>query len=94
MTKKKKTQLKPVDRGFTTSSVPKKTTAVEEKSVAPQSWTEEPPLTEDSKSNDASVQKISHSATDNIFPLLDKYQDKVNKEVTRFIKVGLISVLT
>lgn len=86
MPKKKKTQLKPVERGFATSSIPKKTVAEEEKSVAPQSSTEEPPLTEYSKGHEPSTQKNSHSEADNVSLFLDKYQDKVNKEVTRLLK--------
>lgn len=93
MPKKKKSQLKPVERGFATSSIPKKTATTEE-NVHP---VEEPPLID--KGNEAplfqingpstGIHEIPRFETDRIVGFLDKYQDKTDRDVTRFLKVHL-----
>jgi hypothetical protein len=91
MTKKKKTQLKPVARGFAVTSIPKK---------APP---ESPPLTQhDSDVNDESASSDVPHATQTHEPvkdealnaeerslqdLVDKLQERVEKEIVRTVKV-------
>lgn len=98
MAKKKKTQLKPVARGFATTSVPKKVVPVEEEPVlvpiADASKAEETNgshIESDGKnvtvppSNDEfDLDKVEEQSLQN---LVDKLQDKVEKEVVRTVKV-------
>ena len=95
--KKKKTQLKPVARGFATTSVPKK---VVETPREPQT-----PEPEDNASTSLDAQQVDPtvsghaakaagpsilSATDQALQdLIDKYQDKVEKEIARTVKVSM-----
>ncbi|EAU92844.2 pre-mRNA-splicing factor ATP-dependent RNA helicase prp22 [Coprinopsis cinerea okayama7 len=95
--KKKKTQLKPVARGFATTSVPKK-------AVPTATTVEEPAPTIEGKSNDIpnatgdGVEKptslpgpfspdpvdVQHQASQAI---MEKHQEKLEKEITRTIKL-------
>jgi len=98
MAKKKKSQLKPVARGFATTSVPKK---VMESEQSPDDTTisaaEETPRG-DSPQSSLVVQVQSDAHKDNSFDpdkveeqslqnLVDKYQEKTEKETLRTIKV-------
>lgn len=92
MAKKKKTQLKPVARGFATTSVPKKAVqpveAVEEGNTAD----DEPLMAE----VEESIQPVaSHNQSDEFDPekaeeqslqnLVDRLQERTEKEVTRSV---------
>ncbi|CDO72377.1 hypothetical protein BN946_scf184977.g76 [Trametes cinnabarina] len=91
--KKKKTQLKPVARGFATTSVPKKIVDVPK----------EPHVPPASDGPDASAEQLQSSGTtgetlkatvgpvlseedQSLQNLIDKFQDKVEKEVARTVK--------
>ncbi|KAG6888975.1 hypothetical protein C0995_004614 [Termitomyces sp. Mi166 len=97
MAKKKKTQLKPVARGFATTSVPKKVTVVEaeETETTPGNKTEEPifsapremaaGLATDSSAFDDEFdpEKVEEQSLQN---LVEKLQEKTEKEITRAVK--------
>jgi ATP-dependent RNA helicase DHX29 len=96
--KKKKTQLKPVARGFATTSVPKKVVPVVEDPLP-----EVPTDTGDTSSaaqhaagpkestadggtvEEFSLEKVEEQALQNI---VDKLQEKTEKEINRTIKVS------
>lgn len=97
MAKKKKSQLKPVARGFATVSVAKKVTPIEEElktEVAPTTQTEgsttsegtENPFTHAVQSvNDQwDSEKAEEQSLQN---LIDQFQDRVEKEIVRTVKV-------
>lgn len=106
MAKKKKSQLKPVARGFATTSVPKKPTATEEE-LAPQfgdmSHKSTQGMNGDSsgkvdvidfntevmssapfEGSECDAEKTEGQSLQN---LVDKYQEKTEKDITRSIKV-------
>lgn len=97
--KKKKTQLKPVARGFTTTSVPKKAvqdanqpeptppcdpaeshSQVREDQAHPQPSADVPVPQGEFDADQVEVQSLQN--------MVDKYQDKIEREVSRRIKVG------
>lgn len=99
MAKKKKTQLRPVARGFATTSVPKKV-------VEPQlNLDEQLPETEDTADNedallaangirggDTNIHELSIDGFDpekveeqSLQNLIDRYQEKTEKEITRWV---------
>ncbi|OAX44745.1 P-loop containing nucleoside triphosphate hydrolase protein [Rhizopogon vinicolor AM-OR11-026] len=96
MAKKKKTQLKPVARGFATTSVPKKVVENEQKpDDAANSTAEETPIS--GSSHSSVVAQVQADAPDHSFDpdkveeqslqnLVDKYQEKTEKETLRTIK--------
>lgn len=94
MAKKKKTQLKPVARGFATTSVPKKVVPVEEEEIdVPIAGTdlEETKITEEgSKDGPVTAQGGAESEFDpdkvdeqSLQNLVDKLQEKTEKEIMR-----------
>lgn len=105
MAKKKKTQLKPVARGFATTSVPKKVVEVAEDVVAPDA---DVPSDEVQASGDASQAEGSVAAApalvDEFDPdrveeqslqnLVDKFQEKTEREISRTIKASSDSSLS
>lgn len=103
MAKKKKTQLRPVARGFATTSVPKKV-------IQPQlTLDEQLPQTEDDAHNedtllaangirggDTNVRELSIDGFDpekveeqSLQNLIDKLQEKTEKEITRWVYTPL-----
>ena len=97
MAKKKKSQLKPVARGFATTSVAKKATPeVQDEAVEDSATGNSAEANEPSGSNSAGAQS---GQADTVVPTLsdeekswqsfvDKYQDRVEKEITRTVKVS------
>ncbi|KAI0932374.1 hypothetical protein AcW2_001025 [Taiwanofungus camphoratus] len=93
MAKKKRTQLKPVARGFATTSVPKKVVQAVE-AEASTSDTSQPEVLEDvvaSTSGDTLQSQTEEYDPDkheemSLQLLVDKFQDKIEKEVVRTIK--------
>ncbi|KAL1952101.1 hypothetical protein VTO73DRAFT_1250 [Trametes versicolor] len=89
--KKKKTQLKPIARGFATTSVPKKVVEVpKEPEVAPPSDVPDPSTDpsadtagQNPKAGDAPVLSEEDQALQS---LIEKFQDKVEKEIVRTVK--------
>ncbi|KII93254.1 hypothetical protein PLICRDRAFT_35442 [Plicaturopsis crispa FD-325 SS-3] len=97
MAKKKKTQLKPVSRGFATTSVPKKAVPVAEEPEAAS-------VAENTEENTAAGEGVrisgndgdTQAKTDEFDPdnveeqslqnLVDKFQDKTEKEIIRTVK--------
>lgn len=95
MAKKKKTQLKPIARGFATTSLPKK--------IIPEDVPEPEPLSDetsaDKPSGDGDAQGIlpAHSAVQNqiinivsteelnLQILVDRFQEKTEKELSRYL---------
>lgn len=100
MAKKKRTQLKPVARGFATTSVPKKVVQAVE-AEASTSDTSQPEVLEDvvaSTSGDTLQSQTEEYDPDkheemSLQLLVDKFQDKIEKEVVRTIKVCLIQIM-
>lgn len=96
MAKKKKSQLKPVVRGFATTSVAKKVTP-EVQNDADEDSTSMPHIdnieSSDSPANDAGSGQqnpITNGLSDEeklLQSFVDKYQDRVEREVTRAVKV-------
>ncbi|KIJ68314.1 hypothetical protein HYDPIDRAFT_24607 [Hydnomerulius pinastri MD-312] len=100
MAKKKKTQLKPVARGFATTSVPKKVVQAEEAespadepSTPAGSTAEILPSSEGSINPQAPIQDVSRDEFDadqaeeqSLQNLVDKFQEKTEKEISRTIK--------
>ena len=96
--KKKKTQLKPIARGFATTSVPKKVVETPKEPETPEpkdvSSTSEEQLNADApnqegKPADATALSEADQALQNF---IDKFQDKVEKEVVRTIKVRWVAL--
>lgn len=95
MAKKKKTQLKPVARGFATTSVPKKVIPVDESvEISDEEPQDAVVTTTDDTAN------LSHSkgdalsdattlANQRLQALVEKLQDKTEREITRVVKVWL-----
>ncbi|TRM65724.1 P-loop containing nucleoside triphosphate hydrolase protein [Schizophyllum amplum] len=94
MAKKKKTALKPVARGFATTSVPKKVVPVEPveepapTETSPEEESQEAPYVEGDAAGDANKAADSGLSDEEqvLQALVDKLQDKVEKEVTRTVK--------
>lgn len=94
MAKKKKTQLKPVARGFATTSVPKKVAPVEPEpasSEAAVQQTDSEPLggsvSQDPGSSNAPVEKDAEQ--EDLQSCIDKYQERTEREINRTVKVRL-----
>ncbi|KIL70700.1 hypothetical protein M378DRAFT_194963 [Amanita muscaria Koide BX008] len=89
MAKKKKTQLKPVSRGFALTSVPKKTSQehnTDEPTISIDSATYQDD-TPDSSNTPGSKQSDSEKAEEQALQnLVDSLQEKTEKEITRNIK--------
>lgn len=89
MAKKKKTQLKAVARGFATTSVPKKADITEtapstsDCCQVPECPESRPSSTEDTAQNEPNTQVVEQQQVQN---LLGKYQDKVEKDISKTIK--------
>lgn len=101
MVKKRKSQLKPVARGFATTSVPKKVIENEEKldNTATANSVAEETARSDSTHSGLAAQVPSDAPQDHSFDpnkveeqslqnLVDKYQEKTEKETLRTIKVS------
>lgn len=97
MAKKKKTQLKPVARGFATTSVPKKvveTPPEAEKSVEVVQDSSLPTAAEISSSAQGSTQAQAQEAdsatpeTQALQNLVEKFQDRTEREIVRTVKVS------
>lgn len=99
MAKKKKTQLKPVARGFATTSQPKKVVPPpEEPEVTPEASTidTEPaptdsagaatPITSQDPVDDFDPEKVEEQSLQN---LVDKLQEKTERDIVRTVKVRL-----
>lgn len=87
MAKKKRTQLKPVNRGFSTTSVPKKVVQVEPE-PEPEPIPPPEPVAEGSISG-AGPPGVSLSAEEqSLQELIERYQDKTEKDVCRTVKVS------
>lgn len=94
MAKKKKTQLKPVLRGFATTSVAKK--AVPEQNAEAEEHTEENTTEVEASSIvdvDGRGSDPAHLEEQALQSLVDKFQDRTEKEITRTIKVFCRSLL-
>lgn len=104
MAKKKKSQLKPVARGFATTSVPKKVVENEQNTddMATNTTAEEAPTSDMLHLTVAHVQpdvpqdhsfdpdQVEEQSLQN---LVDKYQEKTEKETLRTIKVNELQSL-
>ncbi|KAG8833444.1 hypothetical protein FRC18_003587, partial [Serendipita sp. 400] len=92
MGKKKKSQLKPVTRGFATTSVPSKKAIVEAESQAASQTSEADGSVDTPGSVSASSQpfEVKNASQDNIDlelqALVDKLQDKTEREIGRTLK--------
>lgn len=99
MPKKRKTQLKPVARGFATTSIPKKAIQVEE--IAPPVdgttpsdglVTEAAQATADHQATlpgalrDSEQLVVEHDEHQSLQIMVDKYQERTEKEISRTIK--------
>ena len=93
-TKKKKTQLKPVARGFATTSVPKKVVEVPKEPETPDLKDASSPS--DGQDGNAATQGQAGNAENGavlseseqaLQSFIDRFQDKVEKEVVRTVKV-------
>jgi ATP-dependent RNA helicase DHX29 len=93
MAKKKKTQLKPVARGFATTSVPKKV-VLEEKAAVDDHTGEEEVVEEEvgPKVNGAAAQAVNDEfdpekvEEQSLQNLVDSKQDKMTQEISRYSK--------
>jgi len=99
MVKKRKSQLKPVVRGFATTSVPKKVVEDEQKPDNTANSVAEEAARSDSSHSGLVAQVPSDAPQDHSFDpnkveeqslqnLVDKYQEKTEKETLRTIKVS------
>jgi ATP-dependent RNA helicase DHX29 len=102
MAKKKKTTLKPVARGFATTSVPKKVVeAVEDIAQEEQASTDVGVSEVEEGNVEAAAQPAKAAEAEEWDPekveeqslqnLIDKLQEKTEKEVVRTVKVNLLS---
>lgn len=85
MAKKKKTQLKPVARGFATTSIPKKVVQVEPE-PEPEPVPPVEPVAEGSTAGSAPGTTLD-AGEQALQDLIEKYQDRTEKDVCRTIKV-------
>ncbi|KAI0318481.1 P-loop containing nucleoside triphosphate hydrolase protein [Amylostereum chailletii] len=96
MAKKKKTQLKPVARGFATTSVPKKVIPVQEQEPEADAIEHEPAeasveagqeaaldIQQQPEKDGFDLDKVEEQSLQN---LVDKFQDKLEKDIKRTIK--------
>ena len=93
--KKKKTQLKPVARGFATTSVPKKVVEVPKEAETPDP--KDTPSSHDENAGESANEHPTGTPTTDVNTLseadqvlqtfIDKFQDKVEKEIVRTVKV-------
>lgn len=81
MAKKKKTQLKPVVRGFATTSVPRKATA-EEVSAADGQTHQAADVQEDKEGDDTVDKKDAEETL--LQSYVDKLQERTEKEISRY----------
>lgn len=97
MGKRKKPQLKPVVRGFATTSVPSKKSLAEAESVASDTNDEQVTLNTSgettkgtsAKSNEVTLISSEENPVDQTLQaLVDKWQDKVERDIGRTLKVG------
>ena len=95
--KKKKTQLKPIARGFATTSVPKKTVEPSHDLETSLDHKDDAFLLSNGCSTDAATTAQGSKATNipalsetdqAMQNLIDKFQDKVEKEIVRTVKVS------
>ena len=96
-TKKKKTQLKPVARGFATTSVPKKVVPAVDAALGVDNSqpTSSGSYDKEAGPSSADISKkaegVSESKVEDVDPVLqslvDKYQDRTEKDIVRTIKV-------
>ncbi|KAK7694503.1 hypothetical protein QCA50_001689 [Cerrena zonata] len=92
MAKKKKTQLKPVARGFATTSVPKKVVEIPQETEQSAEVVQESSVSVAETSVEASTQSQPQEAesftpeTQALQSLVEKYQDRTEKEIVRTIK--------
>lgn len=94
MGKKKKTQLKPVARGFATTSVPSKKAVVEAESVSTSDQANGSVAEENAiDSNNTTTSVVPESSSQELAreqflqSLVDKWQDKTEREIGRTLKV-------
>ncbi|EIN14170.1 P-loop containing nucleoside triphosphate hydrolase protein [Punctularia strigosozonata HHB-11173 SS5] len=95
MAKKKKTALKPVARGFATTSVPKK--VVQEQAPEAEESSAEPTLESGVSTHGTASAAVKPDVVDGLDPvkaeeqslqnLVDKFQEKTEKEIVRTVKV-------
>ncbi|KAI5124610.1 hypothetical protein M0805_004220 [Coniferiporia weirii] len=83
--KKKKTQLKKVERGFATTSIPKKAPVIVPPSEETTDSVPEEKATEDSDAK--ALEPVADDNTASLQRLVDKFQDKTEKEISRTLKV-------
>ncbi|KAI0785954.1 P-loop containing nucleoside triphosphate hydrolase protein [Abortiporus biennis] len=86
MAKKKKTQLKPVNRGFATTSVPKKVTEVvaeSEQGAVEDATSDSSKLPGNEKDGDITVVTPLTQEEQEFQAFIEKYQDKTEKEIVR-----------
>jgi ATP-dependent RNA helicase DHX29 len=92
MAKKKKTQLKPVARGFAVTSMPKKTIHGDENqdessTIPSESHNEE----KGSPATECSAERDSVSPEEQALQnLVDTLQDKTEKEISRYVLISVI----
>jgi ATP-dependent RNA helicase DHX29 len=84
MAKKKKTQLRPVARGFATTSVPKKTPPPELPNVENRDDDIEKPLKVERGADEVLVAQGSGTGEQSLQHMVDKLQEKTEKEITRY----------
>lgn len=94
MAKKKKTQLKPVARGFAVTSVPKKTIQVDEDRDESLTVPSEPHIEEKGSS---AAESSANAERDSVSPeeqalqsLVDTLQEKTEKEISRHVLISVI----
>lgn len=102
MAKKKKTQLKPVARGFSTTSVPKKAVLERIPVDTPLSSVENDSPNESTSTPTSELAVVPQLLTDkdgfdpddveaqSLQNIVDKYQEKVEKDIRRSVKVRYI----
>ena len=97
MAKKKKSQLKPVARGFATTSVAKKVTpevqdeAIEDSATGNSAEANEPSGSNSAEAQGGQADTVVTTLSDeekSWQSFVDKYQDRVEKEITRTVKVS------
>jgi ATP-dependent RNA helicase DHX29 len=94
MAKKKKAQLKPVARGFATTSVPSKKALAEADAAASETGAQQAtnsgatPKSTPSLPNEATTASNQGDPIDQVLQaIVDKWQDKVERDIARTLKV-------
>jgi ATP-dependent RNA helicase DHX29 len=87
MPKKKKTQQKPLARGFAVTSIPKKAPLEQGNATGEESSTVGTPDAQDAQHREPFEDEVLNAEERSLQDIVDKLQEKTEKEIVRTVKV-------